>query len=172
MEVTGHLVDRQTPCRQRHTISSIPVRRRCRFLTIYGANEDSVSRGTSISTRPISVSDRLRAGAVAGVAAAGDVVFAVAEVPSHLRFQRGLEDILGKLLQQPIWAHRLDSLLLGLTRAMLSAAAEFPSSCVRSAVPEVLVAASLREKRMVCSLFNDCPVGSEDDDLVRCDHGG
>lgn len=32
------------------TISSTPVSRRWRFLTICGANVDSVSRGTSIST--------------------------------------------------------------------------------------------------------------------------
>ena len=38
------------------TISSIPVNRRCRFLTICGSNVDSVSRGTSMVTGPISVS--------------------------------------------------------------------------------------------------------------------
>ena len=35
------------------TISSIPVNRRCRFLTICGSNVDSVSRGTSMVTGPI-----------------------------------------------------------------------------------------------------------------------
>ena len=39
-----------------NTISSTPVSRRCRFFTICGSNVDPVSRGTSISTGPISVS--------------------------------------------------------------------------------------------------------------------
>jgi hypothetical protein len=38
------------------TISSTPVNRRCRFFTICGSKLASVSRGTSISTGPISVS--------------------------------------------------------------------------------------------------------------------
>lgn len=38
-----------------NTISSTPVSRRCRFFTICGSNVDPVSRGTSISTGPISV---------------------------------------------------------------------------------------------------------------------
>ncbi len=36
------------------TISSTPVRRFCRFLTIFGSNEPSRSRGTVISTGPTS----------------------------------------------------------------------------------------------------------------------
>jgi hypothetical protein len=39
-----------------NTISSTPVSRRCRYFTICGSNVDPVSRGTSISTGPISVS--------------------------------------------------------------------------------------------------------------------
>ena len=39
-----------------NTIWSTPVSRRCRFLTIVGVNVASTSRGTSISTGPISVS--------------------------------------------------------------------------------------------------------------------
>ena len=38
------------------TISSTPVSRRCRFLTMVGPKESSRSRGTSISTGPMSVS--------------------------------------------------------------------------------------------------------------------
>ena len=51
------------------TRSVDPVSRRCRFLTIVGVNEASTSRGTSISTGPISVDTVLdRTGTVAGVA--------------------------------------------------------------------------------------------------------
>ncbi len=38
------------------TISSTPVKRFCRFLTILGSKEPSRSRGTAISTGPTSVS--------------------------------------------------------------------------------------------------------------------
>ncbi|OEJ49708.1 hypothetical protein BGK72_01730 [Streptomyces agglomeratus] len=38
------------------TISSMPGRRFCRFLTIFGSKEPSRSRGTVISTGPTSVS--------------------------------------------------------------------------------------------------------------------
>lgn len=41
-------------------MSSTPVSRRCRFLTICGSNEPSRSRGTTISTGPTSVSTVLR----------------------------------------------------------------------------------------------------------------
>lgn len=37
------------------TISSTPLRRRCRFLTIYGSNDPALSCGTAISTGPDSV---------------------------------------------------------------------------------------------------------------------
>lgn len=39
-----------------NTTSSMPVNRRCLLRTIFGSNDDSVSRGTSISTGPTSVS--------------------------------------------------------------------------------------------------------------------
>ena len=45
-----------------NTISSTPVSRRCRFFTICGSNVAPVSRGTSISTGPISVSTVNRTG--------------------------------------------------------------------------------------------------------------
>lgn len=39
-----------------HLVHSTPVRRFCRFLTIFGSKEPSRSRGTDISTGPTSVS--------------------------------------------------------------------------------------------------------------------
>ena len=95
-----------------NTISSTPVSRRCRFFTICGANEASMSRGTSISTGPISVSTVLRPHPVAGVAAvaADRIVLVIAEMLRHLLLQRGLQHPFGQLVQQPVRADQLDAL--------------------------------------------------------------
>lgn len=59
---------------------------------------------------------RLGAGPVAGVpsVAPGRVVAGVAEMLVHLRFQAGLEDLLGQIVEQPARAHELDPLCPGL----------------------------------------------------------
>ena len=46
-------------------------------------------------------------------------MFFVAEVLGHLRIQRGLEDILGELIEEPVRAHQLHALLLGLRQELL-----------------------------------------------------
>ncbi|KDE96751.1 hypothetical protein Y900_029350 [Mycolicibacterium aromaticivorans JS19b1 = JCM 16368] len=58
---------------------------------------------------------RLGAGAVADVARPrlGRVVFLIAEVLGHLLIERGLEDRLGQLLEQPVGPGQRQALLLG-----------------------------------------------------------
>ena len=79
-------------------MSSIPVRRRCLLATIFGSKLESRSRGTLISTGPVSVEHRLVPVAVTGIAAvaAFRVVLAVAEMVIQLTFQGALDDHLGQ----------------------------------------------------------------------------
>lgn len=64
---------------------------------------------------------RLRSAAVVGVAAAASsrVVLVIAQVLGHFRVQRGLEDILGQLVEQAIRADQLDSPFLRLRQQLL-----------------------------------------------------
>lgn len=99
----------------------MPVSRRCRLRTIFGSKLESVSRGTSISTGPISVSTVFDLVPPEGVAAAatGRVVLLVAEVLGHLRIQCGFEHVLRQLPEQSVRAHQLDALLFGLGQQLL-----------------------------------------------------
>ena len=85
------------------TISSTPVSRRCLLATIFGSKLESRSRGTEISTGPVSVSTVLARRAVAGIAAvaAFRVMLAIAEMVVQLAFQGALDDHFGQLAQQP-----------------------------------------------------------------------
>ena len=77
--------------------------RRCRFRTIVW-KEASTSRGTSISTGPISVSTVLDRTPLREWAIAADrIVLVVAEMIAHLRIKRGLQYPLGQLSEQPVW---------------------------------------------------------------------
>jgi hypothetical protein len=87
------------------TISSIPVTRRCRFLTICGSNVDSVSRGTSMVTGPISVSTPPGAG-IPAVAALG-LMLLIPQVLVHLGLERRFEHRRGQLVEQRVRAHQL-----------------------------------------------------------------
>ena len=93
------------------TSSSTPANRRCRFATIFGSNEPSRSRGTSISTSPTSVKHRLRPAAVARVAlvAARGGVLGVTEVVVELRLERRLQHRLRQPGQQATRPDQLDT---------------------------------------------------------------
>jgi hypothetical protein len=94
-----------------NTISSTPVSRRCRFFTICRQNVAPVSRGTSISTGPISVGTVfVRVSLREFPLAPGHVVFAVSEVLVHLRFQGGLQNVFRQPVQQPVQADEIDAL--------------------------------------------------------------
>jgi len=71
--------------------------------------------------RPDLGEHRLGPDAVTGVAAAPPhrIVLVIAQVLGHLRIQRGLEHVLGQLVEQPIRANQFDSLFLRLRQQLL-----------------------------------------------------
>lgn len=68
------------------TRSSTPDRRRCRLATIFGSNEESLSRGTAIPTGPASFSTVFTAPPVTRVPAitTGLIVLAIGKMVIHL----------------------------------------------------------------------------------------
>ncbi|GAA2230053.1 hypothetical protein GCM10010104_24000 [Streptomyces indiaensis] len=97
------------------TISSTPVRRFCRFLTIFGfEGAVAVARHGYLHRTDVG-QDGLGAFAVAGVAAVlpGRIMLVISEVVGDLAFQGGLQQPLGQLLQQPALAGQLQALGLG-----------------------------------------------------------
>lgn len=91
-------------------ISPTPVSRHCRFLTICGRRRSPPARSRSRWSWC-----GCRCGSPA--AAAGEVVFSVAEVVIHFLIQRGLQDVLRQAVQQPARADEVDSLSLAWARS-------------------------------------------------------
>ena len=71
--------------------------------------------------RPDLGKHRLRSAAVAGIAAAapGRVMLVIAQVLGHLGIQRGLQHVLGQLIEQAVWAHQLHTLFFCLGEQLL-----------------------------------------------------
>jgi len=104
-----------------NTISSMPLSRRWRFLTICGTKLLLVSRGTSISTGPISVNTVL-----ARVPLRESPIPARPGHAGHspgartsLGVQRRFEHVLGQLVEQPVRANQLDPLFFDLREQLL-----------------------------------------------------
>jgi hypothetical protein len=104
-----------------NTISSIPVNRRCRFLTICGSNVDSVSRGTWMVTGPISVSTVLARRPLRELLPSRplDLILLVPQVLVHLGLERRFEHRRRQLVEQPIRAHQLHPVRLGLRQELI-----------------------------------------------------
>jgi hypothetical protein len=105
-----------------NTISSMPLSRRWRFLTICGTKLLLVSRGTSISTGPISVNTVL-----ARVPLRESPIPARPGHAGHspgartsLGVQRRFEHVLGQLVEQPVRANQLDPLFFDLREQLLA----------------------------------------------------
>jgi hypothetical protein len=107
-------------------------------LTVCGANEESMSPGTSISTGPISVNTVFERVQLRSCHCRGQRRrVLVAEMFCHFRVHRGFEDVLGELIEEPALAHQFDALLLGLSQELLGQLFEDPpraSAGVRDAV--------------------------------------
>src|SRR5690242_13231834 len=90
-------------------MSSTPVSRRCLLATIFGSKLESQSRGTLMSTGPVSGDHRLGAAPVAGIpaVAALRVMLSVTQVVIQLAFQRALDDHLRQLAEQAALAGQL-----------------------------------------------------------------
>jgi hypothetical protein len=104
-----------------NTISSMPLSRRWCFLTICGTKLLLVSRGTSISTGPISVNTVL-----ARVPLRESPIPARPGHAGHspgartsLGVQRRFEHVLGQLVEQPVRANQLDPLFFDLREQLL-----------------------------------------------------
>ena len=104
-----------------NTISSMPLSRRWRFLTITGTKLLLVSRGTSISTGPISVNTVL-----ARVPLRESPIPARPGHAGHspgartsLGIQRRFQHVLGQLVEQPVRANQLDPLFFDLREQLL-----------------------------------------------------
>ena len=104
-----------------NTISSMPLSRRWRFLTICGTKLLLVSRGTSISTGPISVNTVL-----ARVPLRESPIPARPGHAGHspgartsLGVQRRFEHVLGQLVEHPVRANQLDPLFFDLREQLL-----------------------------------------------------
>jgi hypothetical protein len=86
--------------------------------------------------RPDLGQHRLRPDPVAGIAMVppSGMVLVIPEMVAHLRLKRGLEHLLGELVQQPARVHELDSLLPRLRQELLGELLliHSPHSCRRS----------------------------------------
>ena len=91
------------------TSSSTPASRRCRLATIFGSNEPSRSRGTSICTSPTSVNsvfERLPLRELPLSRPSGGML-RIAEMVVHLDLQRRLQNGLRQARQQTAGADKL-----------------------------------------------------------------
>ena len=95
-------------------LSSKPVKRVCPLATIFGSNVPLRSRGVSSGSLAEIAFQGLGCLAVARVAAvvAGLVVLLIAEMVGHLGLHGPLQQRLGELLQQPVFANDVFGLLV------------------------------------------------------------
>jgi hypothetical protein len=92
-------------------MSSTPVSRRCRFLTICGSNDPSRSRGNGDLDRADVGQDRLRPAAVAVVHAGVGlrVALVITKAIGDLTLERRLQHPIRQLLKQPTIAGQLQA---------------------------------------------------------------